>query len=464
MNSFILYLLESASCISLLYAIYWFFLRRETFFQMNRFYLLSMILFSVLFPLLPIRWAPADPSASLVVLLEPVMITPSKVEQTLRGNLHWMEIAGVIYFTGACIFLLRFGLQLIQLHRITRRFGIKKRHDQRVVFVDRGYSPFSFFNLVFINEEEVPANSLPTILEHERVHIRQHHTIDMIVIELATMLQWFNPVIWLTGREMKNIHEYLADEGVLQNGINRSQYQQMILNETMGIQVNNLTNNFNVSLLKKRIAMMTKSKSRTWAKSKVLIALPVLLVLGFLVTARTYDYSGSLNDSGLAVAAPVHFLPVLLPEPQDKKTQEQQVKYTAPVPQDKSKHEQQVKFVDPKTGKSVYTVVEKMPSFPGGDEARIKFLIENIKYPEAAMKNNVQGKVYVTFIIRADGSVTDVKVLRGVGGGCDEEAMRVIKLMPKWNPGMEKGKPVDVVFNLPINFTLDSHKKEEPKK
>jgi TonB family protein len=105
-----------------------------------------------------------------------------------------------------------------------------------------------------------------------------------------------------------------------------------------------------------------------------------------------------------------------------------------------------------------------MPSFPGGDEARIKFLIENIKYPEAAKKNNIQGTVFVNFIITADGSVTDVKILRGVGGGCDEEAMRVIKLMPKWNPGMEKGKLVDVIFNLPVKFALDSHKKEEPKK
>jgi hypothetical protein len=171
-----------------------------------------------------------------VILLDPVLITPAKVEHTLSAHLQWIEVATVVYLTGALIFLLRFGLQLIQLYRITRHFGIKESHGQRVVFIDRGYSPFSFFNLVFINEEAIPAGSLATILEHERVHIRQHHTLDMILVELAAIIQWFNPIIWLTGREMKSIHEYLADEGVLQTGISRSQYQQMILDETMGIQ------------------------------------------------------------------------------------------------------------------------------------------------------------------------------------------------------------------------------------
>ncbi|MCX6303985.1 MAG: M56 family metallopeptidase [Bacteroidetes bacterium] len=449
MNTLLLYLMESTLCVSTLYAVYWFFLRRETFFQMNRFYLLSMVLLSVLLPLMPIRWTPSDPSAAMVVLLEPVMITPSKVAHAFQANLQWIEIATVVYFTGVLIFLFRFGLQLIQLHRITRRFGIRKRNGQRVVFVDRGYSPFSFFNLIFLNEAALPSESLSTILEHERIHIRQYHTADMILIELATLLQWFNPVIWLAGREMKSIHEYLADEGVLQNGISRPLYQQMILNETMGIQVNNLTNNFNVSLLKKRIAMMTKSKSKTWAKGKLFIALPALLVLLFMLTARSYTNADVLKVAGSPVFAPALAPPAPVPVTvfQDKQKQEQKVKYVAPVVMENG----------------VYKVVEKMPTYPGGDEARVNFLATNIKYPEEAIKKNTQGTVYITFIIRADGSVNEVKVLRGIGSGCDEEAVRVIKLMPKWNPGQQKGKPVDVQFNLPINFRLDSHKKEEPK-
>lgn len=454
MNTMLLYLLESTICLSVLYPVYWFFLRRDTFFQVNRFYLLAMVFFSILVPLLPLHWIPSGTSAAFVVLLDPVLITSAKVEHTLSAHLQWIEVATVVYLTGALIFLLRFGLQLIQLYRITRRFGIKESHGQRVVFVDRGYSPFSFFNLVFINEEVIPAGSLLTILEHEQVHIRQYHTLDMILVELAAILQWFNPVIWLAGREMKTIHEYLADEGVLQTGISRSQYQQMILDETMGIQVNSLTNNFNVSLLKKRITMMTKSKSGTWAKSKMLIALPALAALLFLLPASSVSSSsdsGNLDktQSPPAIGVPPAAVPITASmEPQDKEKKKTEAKYVPGQP-DKN---------------GVYPVVEQQPEYTGGDEARIKFMVENIKYPEEAKKAGIQGKVFVTFVIQADGAVTDVKVLRGIGGGCDEEAVRVVKMMPNWIPGKEQGKNVAVQFNLPIKFRLDSGKKDKPKK
>ncbi|NCC73397.1 MAG: energy transducer TonB [Sphingobacteriia bacterium] len=102
----------------------------------------------------------------------------------------------------------------------------------------------------------------------------------------------------------------------------------------------------------------------------------------------------------------------------------------------------------------IFTVVESMPEFPGGDAARMKFLQENIKYPQLARESGIQGTVYVTFVVETNGGVTDVRVLRGIGGGCDEEAVRVIQSMPKWIPGKQRGKPVRVQFNMPIRFTL----------
>jgi TonB family protein len=453
MNAMLLYLFKSTICLSMLYAIYWFFLRRDTFFHLNRFYLMAMVLFSILVPLLPLHWVPTGPSAAFVILLDPVLITPEKVQHALSAHLQWIEIAAVVYLTGAFIFLLRFGLQLFQLYRITRRFGIRKDKGLRVVFVDRGYSPFSFFNLVFINEEIIPSGSLETILDHERVHIRQVHSADMILVELAAILQWFNPIIWLAGREMKSIHEYLADEGVLQTGISRSQYQQMILDETMGIQLNNLANNFNVSLLKKRISMMTKSKSGTWAKSKLFIALPALAALLFLLPASSVSSSSDSGNPDKTQSVPLFVKsPAAVPitagmEPQDKEKQKTEAKYVPGQP-DKN---------------GVYPVVEQQPQYTGGDEARIKFLQSNIKYPEDALKAGIQGTVFVTFVIQSDGALTNVKILRGIGGGCDEEAYRVVKMMPNWIPGMDKGRKVAVQFNLPIKFRLDADKKEKPK-
>jgi len=445
MNGLIFYLFEASLCLMVLYAIYWSLLRQETFFRLNRFYLLAMIICSVLLPMLPLKWTPAGTTAPIVVMLEPVLITPGIVKASLQTHTSWLEMGLYIYLTGVVLLLFRFLWQLLQLFSIARKARITRRQGHRVVLVDRPFSPFSFFNMIFINESVVPAGALPTILEHEKIHIRQRHTLDMVLIEMATFTFWFNPVLWMTRREMKRIHEYLADEGVLQNGTNRSEYQQMILNETMGVQVNTLTNNFNVSLLKKRIAMMTKSKSGSRAKLKALLALPVLLGLSFLLSANTYTHSIALKVQESASLAVTNTGPVAVPLVQEK---QKQVKYVAPVV----------------TEKEVFTVVEKMPTYPGGQDAMSKFLVENIKYPETAMKNNIQGKVFVTFVVRNDGTIANAKIIRGIGSGCDEEALRVVMLMPKWNPGTQKGKPVDVQFTLPINFVLEGDKKEVPKK
>jgi periplasmic protein TonB len=116
--------------------------------------------------------------------------------------------------------------------------------------------------------------------------------------------------------------------------------------------------------------------------------------------------------------------------------------------------ETKTQVIEQEAPKEIFTVVEEQPGYPGGDEARIKFLQANIKYPEEAKELGTQGKVFVTFVVEVDGSITDVKVLRGIGAGCDEEAIRVVKSMPKWVPGKQRGVPVRVQFNLPIKFTL----------
>lgn len=102
----------------------------------------------------------------------------------------------------------------------------------------------------------------------------------------------------------------------------------------------------------------------------------------------------------------------------------------------------------------IFIVVEDAPQYPGGDEARIRFLNDNIRYPQMARESGIQGTVYITFVVERDGSITDVRILRPIGGGCDEEAIRVIKAMPKWTPGKQRGRPVRVQFNMPIRFTL----------
>ena len=437
MNALFLYLIESAICITLLYAVYWLFLRKDTFFMMNRVYLLGTVSMSLLLPLLPFHWQPSGAADTVVYILDPVLITPDKIEKAAGNHLQLLEIAGIVYFTGLVIFVLRFIGQMLQLFFIVRRNGTDRRQGVRIVFVDRGYSPFSFFNLVFINEKYIAGEKLESILTHERIHVQQFHTLDVILTEVLIIIQWFNPFAWLMGREFRTIHEFLADEGVIKAGTSRSEYQQMILDETLGMQVNGLTNNFNVSLIKKRILMISKVKSGKWSRTKLILAIPAIFALVLLISARSYSSSAGQDKTTVKASSQAS----VTPQSQSTATANEKVKF--------------VKVTDPK----VYDSVDVLPEFPGGWPGLGQFILKNLKYPESAIKSQTQGKVFVSFIVWSDGSVGEVKIKQGIGHGCDEEAMRVVKMMPKWKPGEKGGKVVNVHFVLPINFALGDGKK-----
>jgi TonB family protein len=423
MSNFIIYLIQSAVLLAVLYTVYWLFLRKDTFFHVNRFYLLSSLLLSLIIPLLDIRFFASGPISPVIIMLDPVLISSEKIEKVASDHLSWFEIAGVVYLTGVFIFSLRLMIQLIQLAIIIKHNKITRQEGANIVFVDRGYSPFSFFNLIFIRKEYYVDGKLTPVLAHEKIHIHQYHTFDLLLIEIAVILQWFNPFAWFLGRSMKSIHEFLADEGVLKKGFLKSDYQTLILNEAMGLQVNNLTNNFNVSLIKNRITMMTKKRSASWTLVKVMAAFPAFFAVLFFFTA------GSVNNLSA----------------QDTQQKTRTAEEQKAVTQEK-----------PKAEEPVFKVVESMPSYPGGQEAMINFLASNIKYPEEARTKGIQGTVFITFVIETDGSVTHVEMLRGIGGGCDEEGVRVVSSMPRWTPGKQKGNLVRVQFNLPIKFALEA--------
>ena len=177
--------------------------------------------------------------------------------------------------------------------------------------------------------------------------------------------------------------------------------------------------------------MMTKSRSAKMAGIKAIFALPLLFAVVLLFSA------GTIN--------PVSAQDKATKEQQEKATQQQQVNSKSAAGSDNQQ--------------AVYTKVTVPPEYPGGTDALVDFLVKNLKYPEKAKKDSIVGKVFVTFVVEADGSVSHVKVLRGIGGGCDEEAVRVVSMMPKWKPGTQGGenaKPVAVQMNLPIQFALNN--------
>ena len=432
MNSILIYLIQSGISLAVWYLIYWLFMRKDTFFSINRFYLVLSVLISFTLPLLKFSLPFAGSNSEYVYLLEAIIITPEKLTESIQRHLDLYQVAGIIYLTGAGIFFLRFVFQLIQIGLLVHKYGISRKEGFSFVITNPHFTPFSFFNIIFLGNDIADQKILEKIITHEKIHIQQKHSIDIILLELLTIIQWFNPFMWFYKNTLKNIHEFLADEGVLTEGINKIDYQELLVNQSIGIQLIGISNNFSPvrmawpggqSLIKRRLIMMSKSKSQKFKLLKMAFILPFAMFL-------TIVFSSMVTEKVVA---------------QSDKTE---VKTAAISTQQEPQEEE------------VYTVVEKMPAFPGGDKARFKFMQENIKYPEEARKNGISGTVFISFIVEKDGKITNVKLLRGVNELLDNEALRVVKMMPAYEPGIQRGKPVRVQFNMPIQFNLDTGAKK----
>lgn len=443
------YLTQSSISLSVLYGLYLIFLNRQTFFNINRFYLTASVLFSALIPLFHFTLPQASQPEMLRIVLDTVVITaPAPNESSHQFSFY--SILLTVYLTGATLFTLRFLLQLIQLSMLVKRYGIHKQEGLRLVFTEKHYLPFSAFGLIFINSRNIKQEELKHIIAHEHEHVKQHHSADLIMLEIITVIQWFNPAIWLLRTSLKSIHEYLADEGVIQQGVDKLVYQKILLATTMGIQVNDLTHNFNQSILKKRIIMMLKNPTQKSALWRLLPIAPVVMILALTFGCQN-EQESQTNTTPTAVEQ------VATPD-------------TTVIPQETTTPE------EPTEPEEVFMVVENQPQFPGGDEARINYLVNNIKYPEKAQKAGVEGNVYITFIVASDGTISKTRLLRGVATSyvnkkgktlaeltpdekeaiklIDAEALRIVQSMPTWEPGTQRGKKVAVQFNMPLSFRL----------
>jgi TonB family protein len=370
---------------------------------------------------------PSGNAIPLVYTLDPIIISPSEVAAGIQEGPWPLHLLGFVYLVGSMVLIIRLGHQLLQIAGLVRKYGITRIHNTNIVLTDSDLAPFSIFNMVFISREMFSKPGLKQILEHEKAHIRQYHTLDLFLVELLVVFHWFNPIIWLYKRSFRSLHEYLADRSVLDRGNDLKEYQQLLLMQTFGIRNSAMSNFFNRNLIKNRFIMMTNKKNRRISKSTLFILFPATLIFTFFLSA---SFTNSV-------------LPDLGTDPYQNNTINSS--QTINIPQD-----------DP-----VFTKVDEMPSFKGGDKALSEYIGGNIKYPENARKNKVEGKVFATFVIEKNGEVSTVKVLRGIGAGCDEETIRVIEEMPKWNPGKLNGKPVRVQFNLPVDFKLDGGKESE---
>jgi len=469
MNSAVNFIIESGVSLALLSLIYVLFLRKETFFRINRLFLLGSVLFSVILPVIKLRiFAPQS------VILSEITVTPYRnllesitvyshglsgtVEQAvLSANLLiYFYIAGVAFFFG--IFLFR----IIQLILIIKRSSVQSAYGVKMVMLEKETSPYSFLKYVFVSQSLMKSRGYDKMIEHELEHVKQGHSLDVIILELLTVFQWFNPFMWMLNRAIRETHEFLADQAVLLKGVSRGEYKLLLLNQFVGGQLV-IANNFNYSLIKNRIKMMSKIKSSKIAITKIAFGLLVAtaLIVAFACEQKEsviskknqIDRVVKVTLSGELLkfdgdSADIEKLISIISKNgnsvsyKDSSGQKVLMKIQTPTPQMKIE------------GEEVFYIVEEMPEYPGGEMALRQYMARAVKYPDDAVKKGIQGKVYVTFVVSKDGTVADAKIARGVDPSLDTEALRVVNNLPKWKPGKQKGQAVNVSYTVPINFKL----------
>ena len=424
------YLLKVNVAFVLFYAFYRLFFYKDTFFKLRRAILLAFFGLALFYPLLNIQdWVRQQEPIADVIYMYSAMLPEATAKADAAASVDWygwlLGSLGFIYW-GIVAFLC--GRFLVQLSSILWLAHTSERvviHKTPVYALRKAAGPFSFFRMVFLHPESHSDKETDEILTHECTHVSQWHSIDVILSEMMCMACWFNPFVWLLKREVRHNLEYLADNTVIQSGYDSKSYQYHLLGLAHHQSVTTLYNSFNVLHLKNRIMMMNKKRSPGIVRTKYLIFIPLVGILMLLsnieaVARLTVRLANEATVSNAMVTA------------------------TDVSSKSREMNEQ------------VFTVVEKMPSFPGGDAELLKYIATNIKYPKESQDNGEQGRVICSFIVGRDGSVNNPEVLRGVTPLLNEEAVRVINTMPRWNPGMQRGKAVAVKYTVPITFRLKS--------
>ena len=448
MGIFLAYSLKSAVCLALFYLFYKALLSKETFHRFNRIALLSIIGLAISIPFLIILFRPTITEQSM---LQVAVIAANEIEASVVDTYpgensvphNWIVIFLFVYLAGVCFCLLRSICGIFRIVWLVRKGKCIMYGDKIKIFVHRNpqIAPFSWMKYIVISQTDLDEAG-EAILMHEQAHISYRHTIDLFLAELCIIFQWYNPAAWLLYRELQIIHEFEADESVINQGIDAKQYQLLLIKKAVGTRLYSMANSFNHSNLKKRITMMLQKKSNSWARLKYVYVLP-LAAITMVAFARpeisqSFEEISSVKVSYfMATAEPVEAENVLseVVEPVDVINE---VRLPTPVAQDDS----------------VYRVVEYMPEFPGGVDAIMKFLSDNIVYPENMKSTGIQGRVIVSFVITKEGRTRGAKVVSSLHPEADAEALRIVSIMPQWKPGKMKGKDVNVQYTLPLNFRL----------
>jgi len=405
----ILYILKSGILLLIFYAVYKLALENEKMFRFNRIYLLVSLVFSFVIPLQIISFGSAISNKIGFVQLDALVIQKSNESLKVTSFNDFVQVLfPIVYAFVVLVLTVRFILGLYSFYKRTKRGEVQFVKGDKIILIEESILPHSFWNSIFISKDAFGNGKIPSeLIAHEKAHLQQKHTLDILFVEVLQIVFWFNPLLLLYKRAIKLNHEFLADEAVnKQFGAVRN-YQNLLLEFASNKNTIALASNINYLITKKRLLMMTKKES------PIKIVLKVFSV-GVIYTLLLFVFS--------------------------TKTMAQKVSNKAEIKE-----------------KDLYVLadVEKLPEFPGGIEAFYKFIGKNFKTPTAVGKNKIEGKTYMQFIIEKDGTLSDIITLKDAGYGIGDEAIRVLKLSPKWIAATQKGKAVRVMYSLPITVQAE---------
>jgi TonB family protein len=432
MNALLIYLVEVSICLGISLVIYRVLLSGLTFFSWNRSILLGLLVLSGLIPLLRLQFFDFAPEITSMTL--PVFQVGDSVKEVENFWPSWSQVLMGIYFIGGAFTASRliFGFMASQ-----RQIGKAKKiyYNKHYIAIHPEFVPASFFDYILMPEFNPESPEQKQIILHESMHVRLYHSWDLLLLNFAKVFFWFNPLIYLFENSLREVHEYQADQGVTFS-YGPKEYATLLLNLITAKPGWQFMNNFNQFQTKKRIMMMAKSQSAHWQKLRFLTLIPVIGLLLLVFSCEKEDMSPQLANV-------IDFNEILeIPDPVDNQET---------VPNENSVNQPQ----SAQRADQVFDVVEQQPNPEGGMRGWNQYLAKNIKYPASARERGIEGTVIVVFEIHTDGSIHNVEILRGIGGGADEEAVRVVQNAPNWEPGKQRGRAVKTRMRLPIRFKLD---------
>lgn len=495
MYAFLLYTGKVAVALLVFYLFYRFLLKKETFHRFNRVVLVGTAVLSFLLPLCIITIR--KPVEMEPVVTEPIVGVAELAAVAEPAPTPWWPVAlTALFWAGVAFVLIRVAVSIFCIARIVRR-GERVRDEDgcKIIVTDRDLDPFSWMRYIVLSRKDWEGDHAP-ILAHEKAHIAYGHSLDLLLVDILSALQWFNPAIWMLRADLQELHEYEADDAVLRSGANIKEYQYLLIRKAVSKSGYSVANSFNHSILKNRITMMSKAKSSLARGLRALYLLP-LICLGLGLQAKTvyvptdkdsknFDYHLMTVQTG---QNPLIILRQAWGEEHEITKEEYNELSTSRIESigfmkdeaaykkygDKAAHG--VIVVNLKAPMEMEEIVvvsyrdeseqelvpfrlipDKMPSFQGGGLNEFsKWLCQRIDVPKDCAH---AGTMKVSFEVFADGTVGDVEVTESVCPELDALVTATIKQSPKWEPGTTKnGTPIDTNLRLPIVFQVRTPRK-----